>query len=473
MTGVAPIWATIYELERWRCNLCEEEFTAPVSAGVGEEKFDASVPALIGERRHGTGVPHHRIERLQLAFGIPLPVSTQWEWVLAAAGLLLHNDDTPIGILKRVLPVQKKGRKAVQTTAILSHVGEHRIALYLTGMKHAGENLEAVLKLRAEGLDRPIQMSDALAANHAGDEGGPDTLVSHCLVHARRRFVEIEAKFPRQVRIVLRFLSLIYRIDARTRIRGMDPEARLAYHQRRSQPLMEKLETWLKQQIEGKLVEPNSTLGDALDYMKNHWQELTLFLREPGAPLDNSACERVIKRAIMHRKNSLFYRTQVGAGGRAHGGERPAAGGRRRPGGAPDAGSLPVQPAPHAHRQRRAAAAHPRGPVPGRRPHAGPVIGGAIRGRSGLGPAIHPACGHPSSAGQPSDPGPAAAGGGPGQYPDGGAALALKGGEETLSGQSQNEGAAAGSSAESIPWHRALWTVRLPAPSRFTVQMVS
>lgn len=329
VTGVAPIRATIFELERWRCNLCEEVITAPIPEGVGEAKYDASVPALIGELRYGTGVPHHRIERLQQTFGIPLAVSTQWELVLAASGLLLpvhaemvrqaaqgqllHNDDTPMQILKRVMPVEKKGRKAIQTTAILSHVGEHRIALFLTGMKHAGENLEAVLKLRAEGLAKPIQMSDALAANLVGEDGKLETHVAHCLAHARRRFVEIEGKFPREVRIVLKFLRLIYWIDARTKARGMDPESRLSYHQRRSKPLMEKLETWLQNLIQGKQVEPNSTLGDAISYMRNHWEELTLFLREPGAPLDNSACERVVKRAIMHRKNSLFYQTQAGA----------------------------------------------------------------------------------------------------------------------------------------------------------------
>ena len=47
--------------------------------------------------------------------------------------------------------------------------------------------------------------------------------------------------------------------------------------------------------------------------MRKHWTELTLFLREPGAPLDNNLCEATIKRAIMHRKNSLFYRTVTGA----------------------------------------------------------------------------------------------------------------------------------------------------------------
>jgi len=40
---------------------------------------------------------------------------------------------------------------------------------------------------------------------------------------------------------------------------------------------------------------------------------MTLFLRKPGVPLDNSLCERMLKRAILHRKNSLFYKTKNGA----------------------------------------------------------------------------------------------------------------------------------------------------------------
>jgi transposase len=40
---------------------------------------------------------------------------------------------------------------------------------------------------------------------------------------------------------------------------------------------------------------------------------LTLFLREPGAPIDNNIVERILKKAILHRKNSLFYKTLNGA----------------------------------------------------------------------------------------------------------------------------------------------------------------
>ena len=47
--------------------------------------------------------------------------------------------------------------------------------------------------------------------------------------------------------------------------------------------------------------------------MLNHWEKLTRFLHVPGAPLDNSIRERALKKAILHRKNALFYKTQRGA----------------------------------------------------------------------------------------------------------------------------------------------------------------
>ena len=39
----------------------------------------------------------------------------------------------------------------------------------------------------------------------------------------------------------------------------------------------------------------------------------TLFLRAAGAPLDNNICERALKKAILHRKNSYFFKTRRGA----------------------------------------------------------------------------------------------------------------------------------------------------------------
>jgi hypothetical protein len=189
----------------------------------------------------------------------------------------------------------------------------NRIALFITGQNHAGENLGAILEHRAMDLAQPIQMCDALAANMVGDAGALNTILAHCLVHARRKFVEVEAKFPEDVHHLLESLKVVYRNDALAKEGGLDPGARLAFHQEGSAPVMKELEEWLRAQFDDHKVEPNSGLGKAIKYMRKHWKELTLFLREPGAPLDNSAAERIVKRAIMHRKNSLYYRTQQGA----------------------------------------------------------------------------------------------------------------------------------------------------------------
>jgi hypothetical protein len=69
----------------------------------------------------------------------------------------------------------------------------------------------------------------------------------------------------------------------------------------------------MEKQLDDRLVEPNSSLGDALRYMLNHWEPLTLFLRQPGAPLDNNICERALKKFILLRKNAYFYKTENGA----------------------------------------------------------------------------------------------------------------------------------------------------------------
>ena len=65
--------------------------------------------------------------------------------------------------------------------------------------------------------------------------------------------------------------------------------------------------------VEERKVEPNSGLGQAISYLLKHWQKLTLFLEKPGVPLDNNIVERALKKAILHRKNSLFYKTRKGA----------------------------------------------------------------------------------------------------------------------------------------------------------------
>src|SRR3972149_3080120 len=186
--GMAPLAAKIYELEKLRCNLCGEVFTAQPPNNVGSEKYDETAGAMIATLKYGSGGPFYRIEKLQESMGMPLPASTQWDIVenaankgshyayrelirQAAQGNVIHNDDTPMKILELVKEINEKSS---------------RTGMFTTGMK-------------------------------------------------------------------------------------------------------------------------------AIAYMLKHWDPLTLFLRVPGAPLDNNICEQTLKKAILHRKNSLFYKTEHGA----------------------------------------------------------------------------------------------------------------------------------------------------------------
>ena len=92
----------------------------------------------------------------------------------------------------------------------------------------------------------------------------------------------------------------------------MTPDERLQWHVPKSQPLMDELKKWLKARLDNKEVEPNSSLGGAINYMLKRWDALTRFLQIAGAPLDSNIVERALKRAIVHRKNSL-YKTENGA----------------------------------------------------------------------------------------------------------------------------------------------------------------
>jgi hypothetical protein len=156
-------------------------------------------------------------------------------------------------------------------------------------------------------------MADALSRNVPKLGAGVELLLANCLAHGRRHFVDVVGNFPGECRFVLETLGGVYANDAVTKERKMTPVERLEFHRQHSQALMDGLESWMREQFSQRKVEPNSGLGKAIAYMQRHWKPLTLFLRQPGAPLDNNICERALKLAVLHRKNALFYRTLHGA----------------------------------------------------------------------------------------------------------------------------------------------------------------
>jgi transposase len=338
--GHALLSAVRYELEKLRCSACGQIFTASLPAGVGDEKYSARARAVLAVSRYYLAVPGYRLQRDQAMLGVPVPDATQWDEIEvvgdcaykvfaqmereAAQGELIFQDDTAVRILSLIKENRElfaqaqtqgqstpKARTGMHTTALAVKVGEHTAVLYYSSRRHAGENLQGLLDKREAGLQKPLAMSDALSRNEVADESM--LIRCHCLAHGRRKFSDLEEVFPHECQVVLEVIRQVFDHDEQARQDQLSPEARLAYHQAQSQPLMDELKRWLNQQIDDHLVEPNSSLGKAIAYMQSHWETLTRFLTTPGAPIDNSLAERALKLFIRQRKNSLFYKSSHSA----------------------------------------------------------------------------------------------------------------------------------------------------------------
>ena len=333
ITAQSLFAATRFELEKLRCKLCGKTFTAPAPPEAGLEKDDPNVGPAVGYcalwRRaaalplgQDADRPGRAPARLH-AMGThgqsrPGPQPVQEALVtLAAQGHLIHNDDTTM----RVQSLTKesgaatpgKERTGIFTTSLLSEVEGHRIALFFTGHHHAGENLDRVAgPSRQGGLTRPSRCATRSRAT---------------LPRSSKRFWPIAWLMaddsswtsPKTSPPSASTCSKAWGKFINTTRRPKRPGSRRRPGSASTRSTVRRSWTtcgsgW-SQQLESREsgVEPNSGLGQAIHYMLNHWEPLTLFLRQAGAPLDNNICERALKMAILHRKNSLGYKTQNGA----------------------------------------------------------------------------------------------------------------------------------------------------------------
>ena len=313
--------ATLYQAQVLRCHRCQKVFTAPLPPQAQQAKYDPGVGDALGLSRFGLGVPMYRTARWQQDLGVPLPASTQWELMAAAAeprqpifqamieaaaqATLLHTDDTTMRVQSLRREIVQAGEQAertgIFTTGLIANLaGGHRAALYFTGSRHAGENLDQVLQHRAAGLGPPLHMCDGLSRNQSKEF---ETILCNCATHARRQFTDVRESFPAECRQVIEELGEVYGYDTQAREQKLSDEQRLRFHQEHSQPVMDRLHRWMSDQLDQKRVEPNSGLGQAIRYMLKRWEPLTRFLKISGAPLDNNICEQGLKFAIQHRKN--------------------------------------------------------------------------------------------------------------------------------------------------------------------------
>jgi len=338
VTGNAPLSCHKHVAEQFRCNSCGEIYTAKLpehvtADGPRDQQYGYSARSVLCIGKYFAGSPFYRQEHINGLLGMSISASTifdQCEKVanalnpvfkaikrVAADATLFYLDDTTNRILEQK-PVMKKSRdgrdrlrSGIYTSAVLAIADDgKRLVLFQTNIGHAGEFMQEILDTRDTARSPPMLMSDALSANHVTGHKFDKCL---CNAHGRRGFVELIEQSPDEVVYALELYQHAWVNEVHCVDKALSPEQRRDYHEAHSLPHLQTLLAWCHEKLDSDVVEPNSNLGKAMQYFIRHFDGLSAFCNVLGAPVDNNEIERLIKLIVRARKNSLFFKTAVGA----------------------------------------------------------------------------------------------------------------------------------------------------------------
>jgi transposase len=328
-----------HQIETCRCLTCgtSGEAQNSVSAEKLIGQFTLDCAAVMCALRYGNGMPSFRLEEVTACMGYRIPDSTQWDLFQNCASELngffvylrttaqtagvVQMDDTSVRIneLTQQFKLQKDGtlvgteRTGVHTTGYIAKFDAGKICLFASGLHHAGEIFEQLNKARTTE-EQVILMVDAAPSNTCKIKNmDVEVVQANCNSHAVRKFKELEtnAVYEEHVSQILELYRAAFSTERA--LADKSPAEKLAMHKQHSLPKLLAIKEKIQKDFEERIIEPNSPLGAAYKYYLNHFEKLTAFCRHEGAPLCNNECERLLKRAIRHRKNSLFFKNLVGA----------------------------------------------------------------------------------------------------------------------------------------------------------------
>jgi len=134
-----------------------------------------------------------------------------------------------------------------------------------------------------------------------------------CLAHARRKVFDAREVYPLESSIVLAKIQQLY--DIEDRAKPLSTDERLALRQAEEAPIWTSLGEWLDGDAAARVL-PKGKFGQALGYLRNHWEPLQLYLTDGLMPIDNNDVEQLMKQVALGRKNWLFIGS-LAAGERA------------------------------------------------------------------------------------------------------------------------------------------------------------
>lgn len=269
-----------------------------------------SVIAQLTVDKYVYGMPLHRQIDKYSKMGVRIPASSASDWLMGGWEQLkplwellrlivfsqkyLQADESPIKVLDRD---HKNGIH--QGYMWLYHAPVDRLVLfdYRKGRDSSGPR-EMLAGFRGILQTDGYTVYDSLYGNH------PDIVLTFCMAHSRRYFVNALKDDEKQANYVLDEMQQLYALEQRMREQNLDWEQRTEERKKHARPVLDRLEEWLKENQYR--YRPQSPMGKAIAYTLPRWVGLSAYELHGQMEIDNNLVENAVRPFAIGRKNFLF-----------------------------------------------------------------------------------------------------------------------------------------------------------------------
>lgn len=317
----------------------EKEWIVEEEVNLGEKgRYHPSVAAVVVHGKFGLHLPYYRLQDLFSSSGWT-PSRSSLDYLTDLANEV--TQDLTRTMLSRLLTSHCLGLDDTQVKLIMPKEipclpeGQHdpRTVRLIEKMREAKNDKKASLDAKMWGYSSfdpsvPYDVFDFRVSRH---RDGPEEVLSGylghvmadcysgnmsvilapeskmtrmaCWSHARRHVYEHQDHDTKVSAIPLALMNQLYDIERRAT--HWSDEARGELRDKESRMILNRLKEWLDGPVAMSVL-PSSKLGGALNYVRNHWDALCIYVNDGRLPIDNNQVERLMKRVAIGRKNWLF-----------------------------------------------------------------------------------------------------------------------------------------------------------------------
>ncbi len=351
------LYREVTEFPKYGCSHCKENGVVsaerPTSLVEGN-KYDTSVAAAVVTQKYDSHLPLYRQTDIFAVSGWTPSRSTLLNLLRQTAFVIeplvsymarLVKEDEAVGLdessCRMLLPPDEEEEKTIGDKALVEKpmdLKRKRLEEKIKEARAKGEDSILGKMWAYRGLvQAPYNIFDFRISRH---RDGPEEFfrTSHCIIqgdcfsgntsivihsdgrlrfaacwaHARRKVHEVDINNPHRKKL-LDMIQGLY--DVNVREQGMDNDAKTIHRQNYAVALLAVIKKYIDT-LTDQVVFPRSDLGEALRYIRNHWESLNVYATDGRIPIDNNRVEQLMRQVALGRKNWLFVGS-VEAGERA------------------------------------------------------------------------------------------------------------------------------------------------------------